>query len=57
MVDEELLTYTETTGKGGHQRVYRIKYTEQEFKQHIASLRIGKLLGEFPEETRKTIKT
>jgi len=55
MVDEGLLTYTETTGKGGHQRVYTIKYGETEFKQHIAGLIIGKLLSEYPQETRKAL--
>jgi len=55
MVDEALLTYTETTGKGGHHRVYTIKYGEKEFKQHIAGLIITKLLKEYPQETRNTL--
>ena len=55
MVDEGLLTYTERTGKGGHQRVYYTKYGETEFKQHIAGLIIGKLLSEYPQETRKAL--
>ena len=56
MVDESLLTYTETTGKGGHHRIYTIKYDETEFKQHIAGLIIGKLLKECPQETRKALQ-
>jgi len=56
MVDEGLLTYTETTGKGGYQRVYTIKYGETEFKQHIAGLIISKLLKEYPQETRKALQ-
>ena len=56
MVDEALLTYTETTGKGGHQRVYCMKYGETEFKQHIAGIIISKLLKEYPEETRKALQ-
>ena len=55
MVDNELLTYTETTGKGGHHRIYYTKYGETEFKQQIAGLVISKLLKEYPEETRKAI--
>jgi len=55
MVDEALLTYTETTGKGGIQRVYTMKYGETEFKQHIAGLIITKLLKEYPQETRKAL--
>jgi|GEM_PF-1642991 len=55
MVDEGLLTYTDTTGKGGHHRVYYMKYGETEFKQHIAGLIIEKLLREYPQETRNTL--
>jgi len=56
MVDEELLTYTERTGKGGHHRVYRIAFDEQEFKAHIAGRIISKLLREYPQETKKALK-
>jgi len=55
MVDEALITYTETTGKGGHHRVYYMKYSETEFKQQIVGLIITKLLKEYPEETRKAL--
>jgi hypothetical protein len=44
---------TDTTAKGGPHRVYPIKYTETEFKRHIAELVITKLLNEYPQETRK----
>ena len=56
MVDEGLIIYTVTTGKGGHHRVYTIKYGETEFKQHIAVLIITKLLREYPQETRKALQ-
>jgi len=55
MVDEALLTYTETISIGGRQRVYYMKYGETEFKQHIAGLIITKLLKEYPQETRKAL--
>ena len=55
MVDEALLTYTETTSIGGRQRVYYTKYSETKFKQHIAGLIISKLLEEYPRETRKAL--
>jgi len=57
MVDEGILDYEERTGKGGHQRVYTMKYGETEFKQHIADLIITKLLKEYPQETRKALQT
>ncbi len=56
MVDEDLLIYTEETGKGGHHRVYTMKYGEAEFKQRIAGQIISKL-QEYPEETRMVLQT
>jgi len=55
MVDEALLTYTETISIGGRQRVYYMKYGETELKQHMAKLIISKLLNEYPEATRKAL--
>jgi len=56
MVDEGVLNYTETTGKGGHRRIYSMKYDEAGFKQYVARQVIGTLLRDFPEETRKAIE-
>ncbi len=56
MVDEALLTYTETISIGGRQRVYHMKHNETKFKQHIAGLIITKLLREYPQETRKALQ-
>ena len=56
MVDDAMLNYTETTGKGGHQRVYTIAYTETEFKRRIAEIVITKLLREYPQEAGKALR-
>ena len=56
MVDEGMLNYTETTGKGGHRRIYSMRYDEAGFKEHVARLVIGNLLRDFPEENRKAIE-
>jgi len=55
MVDEGLITYTVTKGKGGHYRIYHMKYSETEFQEHMTTLIISKLLREYPEATRKTL--
>ena len=55
MADEALLTYTETTGKGGHYGIYSIKYNETEFLETMATLIISKLLREYPEATGKAL--
>jgi len=56
MVDDGVLNYTETTGKGGHRRIYSMRYDEAGFKEYVARQVMGKLLNYFPEETRKAIK-
>jgi len=55
-VDDGMLDYTETTGKGGYHRVYTIAYTEAEFKRHIAEIVISKLLKEYQQGTRTAIQ-
>jgi basic membrane lipoprotein Med (substrate-binding protein (PBP1-ABC) superfamily) len=56
MVNDGILAYTETTGKGGYRRIYSFKYDEAGFKEHIAKVIIRNLLRDFPEETRKVLK-
>ena len=55
-VDEGVLSYKETTGKGGHRRIYSAKLNEARFKEYVATLFIGNLLRDFPEETEKVLK-
>lgn len=57
MVDEGALDYTETTGKGGHRRIYYAKYDEAGFKEYMANKIISKLLETWPEATLKAIDT
>ena len=56
MVDNGILDYEEKTGKGGHRRVYRHRYSETELREYLALCFVEKLLKEFPEETRKVIE-
>ena len=56
MVDEGVLNYTETTGKGGHRRIYSAKYNEAEFKEFVAEVVLKNLLRDFPEETRRALQ-
>jgi len=57
MVDNGMLDYVEGTGRGGHHRIYSHRYSETRLKEYLASRFIGRLLEEFPEETRKAVKT
>jgi len=56
MVDKGVLNYVERTGKGGHHRLYSPAFDETGFKEYLANEIIGKLMKEFPEETRSAIR-
>ncbi|MCK4266029.1 MAG: hypothetical protein KAX31_02040 [Thermoplasmata archaeon] len=55
MVDEGVLKFIERTGKGGHHRVYSPAFDETGFREYLARKIIGKLMLEFPDETKKVI--
>lgn len=55
MVDEGVLSYTETTGKGGHRRIYSQKYDMAGTKHYLAKKVISKLHETWPEATREVI--
>ena len=57
MVDEGVLNYIETTGKGGHRRIYSAKYDEAEFKQFVAETVLKNLMRDFPDETKKALQS
>lgn len=56
MVDEGVLGYRETTGKGGYRRIYSPRLDERGFKKYVAKTVIESLLRDFPEETREAIE-
>jgi predicted transcriptional regulator len=55
MVDEGVLSFTETTGKGGHRRIYYAHLDEDEFKKYVAETVLNNLLRDWPEETKEVI--
>lgn len=55
MVDEEILTFHEITGKGGHRRIYAPKYDEAGTKLYLAKWFISKMLEVWPEATQSAI--
>jgi len=56
MVDEEILNYTEVSGKGGYHRVYQLDLSESQLREHLAKLFLAKLIKEYPEATKKDHK-
>ena len=54
-VDDEILTYTETTGKGGYHRIYTLAHTDEGLETYLISKLIKKLLNEYPVEARNAL--
>ena len=52
IVDEEILSFTERTGKGGHHRVYQLEMTWSELKEYLVRIIIDKLMGECARANR-----
>ena len=55
MVDEGLLNYTTSTGKGGVRRIYSHRFDENAFAQELVTRTLSKLVESFPDETRIVI--
>jgi len=56
MREAGVLKGVERTGKGGHHWIYSPSMNEAEFKQYIARTILERLMTDFPEETRMTLK-
>lgn len=54
-VDEGLVTYDLTTGKGGYYKVYSMTITEKGLLEHLTEETVRYLMKEFPEATRKAL--
>ena len=56
MVEEGVLDYEVTTGKGGYFRIYKTKINEREYRKHILRNVIDSIMKDFPEETKEVIQ-
>ncbi len=56
LVEEEILTYEERTGKGGYHRVYFPKMNRQEFSDYVVLSINEKLKNVFPQSEVITAK-
>lgn len=56
LVEEEILTFEERTGKGGHHRVYFPNMNREEFSDHVVAAINMKLAFIFPQSEVITAK-
>ncbi len=57
MVDINVLSYHEITGKGGHRRIYKPVYDEEGTKVYLAKMILGHMKQEWPEALEEAIKS
>lgn len=54
-VDEGLMTYDLTTGRGGSHRIYTLTITEKDLLKHLTEETLRFLMKEFPEATKQVM--
>ena len=57
LLEGGILTADDQTGRGGHHNVYKPAMNQTQLQQHIAETILQSLISEFPEETKKALKT
>ena len=55
MRKNKIMEYSEKTGKGGYQGLYRLKYKDKELREALVKHMIEALINNFPEETKQII--
>ena len=55
MVDQGVLSWIDSTGKGGHRRIYYTNLDEKEYKKYILRTVIKSMMEDFPEETLEVL--
>ncbi len=55
MVDQNVLSWRDTTGKGGHHRIYVPNHDEREYWKHILRTVIKSMMTDFSEETLEVL--
>ncbi len=56
MVEQGVLDFRSTTGKGGHHRIYYPIMDERGYKKHLLKTVVESLMRDFPDETREALK-
>ena len=56
MVDQDVLSWRDATGKGGHHRIYVTKLDEVEYRKYILRTVVESMVKDFPEQTKEVLK-
>ncbi len=56
MVDEGVLGFRDTRGKGGHHRIYITKLDESGYKKYIVRTLLDSVAKDYPKETKEVLQ-
>jgi predicted transcriptional regulator len=56
MVDQDVLSWRDATGKGGHHRIYHTNLDEIEYRKHVLRTVIKSMMTDFPEQTKEILR-
>jgi len=57
MVDQDVLSWRDATGKGGHLKIYITKLDENGYKKYVVRTLLESVTKDFPEATEEALKS
>ena len=57
MVDQDVLSWRDATGKGGHHKIYITKLDENGYKKYVVRTLLESVTKDFPEATEEALKS
>jgi len=57
MLDQDVLTWRDATGKGGHHKIYITKLDENGYKKYVIHTLLDSVAKDFPEATEEVLKS
>ncbi len=57
MLDQDVLTWRDATGKGGHHKIYITKLDENGYRKYVVRTLLESVAKDFPEATKEVLKS
>jgi len=57
MLDQDVLSWRDATGKGGHHKIYITKLDENGYKKYVVRTLLESVAKDYPKETKEVLKS
>jgi predicted transcriptional regulator len=57
MLDQDVLSWRDATGKGGHHKIYITKLDESGYKKYVVRTLLESVAKDYPKETEEVLKS